>query len=178
MPGEIEGPLSGWDHWTGPGISDDFAYRDDEYLQAKAIWEKKKQKLLEKRSDGHLTNVILSDQISKASSKYVLKHQPDWVNLGMYREKMKDTMGREWNLASEFFNSIAPEHDIPSGYIIRPTQKADGNDDSMRHKTKFGKNGKDNLKKKKLNSVYKRNVSSRSNKRPKYVDNRPQRDKV
>eukprot|EP01083_Nonionella_stella_P067303 177913_1 len=75
-------------HWTGHGIEDDAALRDDEYLEARALYEKKKRKLLQNRSDGHLKNVILSDKVSKASSKYLMKWQPDWVNLGMYRTKM------------------------------------------------------------------------------------------
>merc|ERR1712154_262631 len=169
----------GWDHWTGFGIVDDEAFRDNEYLEAKALWEKKKKHLMQNRNDGHLSNVILSDEISKASSKYVLKWQPDWVNIGMYRSKMDDTLGREWNLSTEFFHTIRPQHDIPNGYIIKPTTKDDGRND-MNHKTSFGNKHKQKKHKKqpKLNSVYKGNVVKYSNKTPQNVNERPERDRI
>eukprot|EP01083_Nonionella_stella_P094127 264016_1 len=177
MPNAIEGPLRGWDHWTGYGIENDGALQDDEYLQARALHEKKKRKLIESRSDGHLRNVILSDHVSKASSKYLMKWQPDWVNLGMYRTKMNDTMGREWNLSTEFFDTIRPEYDIPHGYIINPTQKEDGKDTNMTHKTKFGKQDTNKQPQQTLRSVYKGNVKSHV--APKRVDNgRPERAKA
>jgi len=43
MPSAPEGALKGWDHWTGFGIVDDEAFRDNDYLEAKALWEKKKK---------------------------------------------------------------------------------------------------------------------------------------
>eukprot|EP00484_Ammonia_sp_Unknown_P002569 CAMPEP_0197077158 /NCGR_PEP_ID=MMETSP1384-20130603/212474_1 /TAXON_ID=29189 /ORGANISM="Ammonia sp." /LENGTH=1213 /DNA_ID=CAMNT_0042516017 /DNA_START=28 /DNA_END=3669 /DNA_ORIENTATION=+ len=163
MPDAPEGALQGWDHWTGYGIADDAAFRDAEYLQAKALWEKKKKQMMANRSDGHLSNVILSDEISRPSSKYVLKRQPEWVNMSMYRHKMKDTLGREWNLSTEFFNAIKPDMDIPHGYMIQPTskEKEDQNDEGI--KTSFGEKYQQNEKSKgtkttPLQSVYKGNV--------------------
>ena len=175
MPNAPEDALKGWDHWTGHGIEDDAALRDAEYLEAKALHQKKRKHLMEQRSDGQLANVILSDQISKASSKYVIKWQPDWVNIGMYRTKMNATMGREWNLSTEFFDAIRPQHDIPSGYILEPTKKLDANNEANQYKTSFGKKTK-NKSKQKLYSVYKGDfVNERKHKN---IDERPQRDSV
>ena len=181
MPNAPEGALQGWDHWTGHGIKDDKAFEDDEYLEAKALHEKRKKHLIAARNDGHLKHVILSDEISKQSSKYVVKWQPDWVNIGMYRHKMNDTLGREWNLSTEFFDSIKPDYDIPHGYIVKPTIKEDDTENDMKYKTSFGnknKNQKQNGKKKeyKLQSVY-NNDNLVNKKKRKYVDDRPERGK-
>jgi len=173
-----EGALKGWDNWTGPGIARDAAFGDDDYLQAKALWEKRKKQIMESRNDGHLSNVILSDKVSKASSKYIIKWQPDWVNIGMYRYKMDDTMGREWNLSTEFFHTIRPEHDIPNGYIVKPTQKQHAlNQHNVNYiKTKFGKNTKHKKTQNKIYSIYKQNAIKPQTQKD--IDCRPQRDKI
>ena len=171
--------LPGWDSWTGFGIEKDRAYRDPEYLQAKALWQKKKKQIIDRRSDGGLKHVILSDEISKPSSKYLSKWQPDWVNVGLYKEKMKDTIGREWNLSTEFFHTIKPDHDIPQGYIVTPTEKYDEEQDDMRHKTQFGNKKNGNKKQNghnKLQSIY--NSNNLINKPRHFVDARPERAKV
>jgi len=172
MPDTPNGPLLGWDSWTGEGVSDRAAHRDQEYVRSRALWQKRKQRLLAKRNDGHLPHVIFSDEISGKARKYVLRHQPDWVNLRAYKEKMRDTLGREWNLSTEFYHAIRPDFDIPHGYIVTPTLKMDGKHDDgdgadgdgggggdMHIKTTFGDESNDASGKDAdvLQSVYKGN---------------------
>ena len=154
--------MEGWDNWTGDGIEDDLAYQDMEYIMEKEKWEEKKKRLLQGRSDRGLNNVILSDEISKKSMKYVCRWQPDWVNLGLYRQKMKATVGREWNLGTEYLNAVRPEIDIPAGYIVQPTekQKKDGEDEAMNTKTSFGQDNQQKKPTEKLHSVYKSGMQS------------------
>ena len=60
--------------------------------------------------------------------------------------------------------------------FIKPTSKENGRND-MNHKTSFGNKQKQKQKQPKLNSVYKRN-NNNNNQTSKYVDNRPERDRI
>ena len=179
LPGAPE-DLKGWDRWTGYGV--DESYKDDEYKQAKALWEKRIKSRLESRSDGQLRGVILSDKISAQSRKYVLKHQPNWVDTRAYRARMKDTMGREWNLATEYFETIKPDMDIPQGYMVQPTTKEDGKEADTNYKTRFGDQGKKGMAESdrvdtKLYSVYRGDHEAQVKKANERHD-RPEREKV
>ena len=132
--------LKGWDKWTGFGIDDEF--KDDEYLSAKASWEQRKKMILQNRSDAGMDHVIMSDKMSIQSAKYLVKDQPKWVDMKAYRRKMRDTMGREWNLATEYFENIKPDYDIPSGYMLQPTVKEDDDEAEMNAKNQWGPQGK------------------------------------
>merc|ERR1712129_551688 len=154
----------------------DAAYRDDEYLQAKALFAKRKASLMAKRRDAMLNSVILSDEISQASSKYVLPYQPDWVNLSMYKQKMAESIGREWSLSTEFFHAIKPDVDVPHGYMVQPTSKDDGEESGVTYKTKFGPKSK--KKPMHSQSMYNNNFLVRRPKRMRRKQGRPERDRA
>merc|ERR1712087_711672 len=105
-----------------------------------------------------------------------VRYQPDWVDLRSYRARMRDTMGREWNLLTEYHDTIQPDMDIPAGYQVQPTTKEDGKEPEDNYKTSFGKKGK-KKRTTKLYSVYgNQNVSDGDRRRK--VDRGPEKQRA
>jgi len=140
-------PLEGWDQWTGPDDQENAKVNgisrrlmDEQYFSKLTEWKRKKDEQIQRRSDYGMDHLILSQQVSKQSAKYLLLgKQPKWFNPFLYRSVMDEQLGREFNTSTEFYESIKPDINIPMGHVVTPTHREDGKEPFVPIKTKFGK---------------------------------------
>lgn len=120
--------LAGWGNWAGVTKTKRQLEREAAQRAVKRDQvQQQRDKLMEKRSDRKLNNVVLNGKADKNARKYQISTIPyPFTSIEEYQASLRVPLGREWNTAQGFGALNKPKVIVNAGQVIEAMKWNEG----------------------------------------------------